>query len=223
MVTKADIFNLALQTLLLNQQIINPESDKSNAAKALQSNWNIALRSALADMNLTSTATRVNLELLAKHPVHHWPFAWKYPSNCAFFRRIIGHEEVDDKDSYIPRLVTIWNGKKVIFSKHKHRRDEGDFNPNPGVDGNPPPFVAEYIQTDFPLQTLQADAAVCVAHRLALLCTSLIVGKGAATLMTKIENSYKTHKALAQSVDRQESFNFETEATMSEFVRERLS
>lgn len=220
MVTKADVFNLTLQTLLLNVQIINPDSDKSNAAKALQSNWKFALNSALADMNLTSTATRMNLELVAKNPVHHWPLAYKYPSDCVFFRRIVSREEIDDKESYVPRLVTIWEGKKVIFAKHRHHHDgSGDF----ANGSEPAKAVGEYIQSDFPLQTLQSDAAVCIAHRLAFLCAPLIVGKGASTLKTRIKEDYVTYKVLAQQVDSQESFNFETEATMSEFVRARLS
>lgn len=216
MLTKAQIFNLALQALLLNRQIVNPDADKSNESKALQVNWEIALRSALSDMNLTSTCTRVNLELVATDPVHHWRYAYKYPSNCAFFRRVISHEEVDDKHSHIPKLITIWNGQKVIFIKHE---------PHHVSPTGTPTFkaVGEYIQSDFPLQTLQADAAVCIAYKLASLTTSLIVGKGSKTLNDQIRESYKIHKALAQAVDANESFSFQTEATMSEFVEERLS
>ena len=213
--TKADIFNWALQALLLNRQISNPDSDKSNEAKALLTNWDVALKSALADMNLTSTATRANLELVAQDPIHHWHYAYKYPSNCSLFRRIIGCAEVDDKRSHIPKLIGLYQRKKVIFARH-HHTDIANASPELKA-------VGEYIQTDFPIQTLQADAGICIAHKLALLSASLITGKGASTLMKRIEANYSVHKALAQAVDSQESFSFQSEETMSEFVETRMS
>ena len=214
--TKADIFNWALQALLLNRQIANPDADKSNEAKALQTNWDVALKSALTDMNLTSTCTRANLELVATAPIHHWDYAYKYPNNCAFFRRVVGCAEVDNKRSHIPKLVGLFEGKKVIFVTDAHRVEVANQSPDLKA-------VGEYIQTDFPLQTLQADAGLCIAHKLAVLSASLVTGKGASTLMKRIEANYSVYKALAQRVDAEESFSFQTEATMSEFVEERLS
>lgn len=215
MFNKALIFNLALQTLLLNRQIINADTDKSNEANALRTNWDPALRSALADMNLTSTCTRVTLELVATDPVPNWSHAFKYPSNCALFRRIISCSEVDTRTSHIPKLITIFNDKKTIFANLQTTKFA---NAAPTLDA-----VAEYVQSNFPIQTLQSDAGMCVAHRLAMMSASLVTGKGARTLMDRIEKNYSIHKALAQSVDAQESFSFQSEETMSEFVETRMS
>lgn len=215
MFTKALIFNLSLQTLLLNRQIVNADTDKSNEANALRTNWDVALRSALADLNLTSTCTRANLELVATDPIANWTHAFKYPSNCALFRRVISGSEVDTRSSHIPKLVTIFDSKKVILVNLQQLQFA---NSASTLDA-----VGEYVQSNFPIQTLQADAGMAVAHRLALMCASLVTGKGARGLMDKIEKNYSVHKALAQSVDAQESFSFQSEETMSEFVETRMS
>jgi len=224
--TKAKIFNVALSLLLLQRQLVNPISENSNEAKVLNLQWDIALSSALADMNLNSTSIRMKATLVARlfgpgadfgEAHHHWKFAYQYPSDCGFFRRIISRMEIDDKSSHIPKIVSLYkasngNIQKVIFTNHHQHREDGS-------DG----IWIEYIPKEFPIPQLSPSAAMAIGARLAGLGAPLIVGKGARTLIDSIDKKYVMWKAEAQQQDANESFFFETEATMSEFVRSRLS
>lgn len=205
MVTKAQIFNLALGALLLQRQIVNPDTDTSNEGKVLTTWYDIAFRSAIADMDLDSTSNLVTLELVAKCPIKHWEFAYKYPSNCAFFRRIRSCQVgPDGRYTAIPKHVAMYNGQKVIFT-------------------NQCEAVAEIITFDFNLSHLSPNAALAVAYRLAVLSAPLATGKGAQKLIQDIAKSYQVAKAEAQAQDERENFNFNSEAVESEFVAARLS
>lgn len=203
MFTKAKFFNLACGALLLQRQIINADTDQSNEAKVLNTFWDTAWRSALADMDLDSTSTMTTLELVARDPMHGWKFAYKYPSKCAFFRRIKSHVHTDDRYTHILKRVAIYNGGKVILT-------------------NKEDAVAEMIPDDIPLNTLIAPAGLAVSYRLAVLAAPLATGKGAAKLIGEIEKRYILAKADALRQDESENFVFEDPRVTSEFVAERL-
>lgn len=209
MVSKAQIFNQALGALLLQRQISDPSTDKSNEAKVLQGNWGIALRTTLEDLDLDATSTQSQLELVTTfdqtlNPPPLWFYAYKYPNNCAFFRRIQSCVRTDSRYTHIAKRIAIHQGQKVIFT-------------------NQLSAIGEFIPFDLPLAALSANAALAVAYRLAILSSPLIVGKGSKTLIEQIGKSYVITKAEAQAQDERESFSFEDDATISEFVAARLS
>jgi hypothetical protein len=212
--SKAKIFNLALNALLLNRQIVDTNSDKSNEAKVLNEQWDVAFKTALFDMDLDSTASQVNLELIHDftkdapptngQPGPLWSYAYKYPDKCAYFRRIVSCNVNDDKFTHEPKRVMIYNGKKAIFT-------------------NVASALAEIIPIDFPLQTLSAPGGMAIAMRLAWQSAPLIVGKGAKSLRETIKADYAVAKADAQALDERESFSFQDDANLSEFVKIRMS
>lgn len=212
--TKAKIMNLALQALLLSRQIIDPNSDKSNEAKVLNEAFDVAFKSALVDMDLDSTSSQSVLELIHDftkdappangQPGPQWNYAYKYPQNCVFFRKVVSCNVIDDKSTHIPKRILIWNAKKVIMTNEANA-------------------LGEFIATDFPLQTLSAQGGLTIALRLAYMAAPLIVGKGAKQLMNEIGNRYLASKAEAQALDERESFSFQHDSNLSEFVKDRLS
>lgn len=214
MYSKAKIFNLALQALLLKREIIDTASDKSNECAVLNQQYDVALASALADMDLDSTSSILNLEFVhdfTKDPIPNngrqgplWKYAYKYPDKCAFFRRLVSCNTIDDKFTHHAKRVAIYNNQKVIFTDVQYA-------------------IAELIPVDFPLQTLSAPGGITVAMRLAWQSAPLIVGKGAKSLREAIKNDYAMFKAEAQEIDSRESFSFQTDANMSEFVKVRMS
>lgn len=218
MISKAVIFNLALEALLLTKQVINPDQDQSEEAAALRTQWDVAFRSALFDLDLDSTAVQAQLQLVVnfrdqpEQPGEHaklWHFGYGYPSNCAFFRRVVSKNVIDDKFTHHRKRVMLWQQpggpvRKLIFC-------DAHF------------AWGEYIPTDFPIQTLTAPAAQSIAHRLAWQSAPLIVGKGSKELRDQIAKNYGIYKAEAQALDERESFSFQTEENMSEFVKVRLS
>lgn len=204
MFTKAKICNLALGALLLQRQLVNPDTDQSNEAKVLNQYYDIAWRTALADMDLDGTSSQIQLQLIQECPIHHWKFAYQYPSDCIFFRRIKSHFIMDNRSTHIPKRVAQFNGQKVIFT------DKCD-------------AVAEYISTNLQLSTLSPSAGMAISYRLAVLSAPLVTGKGAKSLLEGVAKSYVIAKAEAQAQDERENFVFESEALRSEFVQTRLS
>ena len=202
MYSKAKIFNLALGVLLLQRQIVNPDTDQSNEAKVLLSHWDTALWSALEDMDLDSTSTQVDLSLVATDPNGLWVYAYKYPNNCAFFRRLQSSIETDNRSTHIPKRTGIYEGQKVIFTNQENA-------------------IAEYIPKDLPLNSLSPNAAMTIAAKLAELSSSLVTGKGARELRKDILDKYVLYKARAQAHDQRENFVYGDPVVESEFVEAR--
>lgn len=204
MYTKVKIFNLALGALLLQKQVINVESDKSTEVRTLDIHYDSAFRTTISDLDLDGTSTQKDLELVKAKPNLLWDFAYKYPSNCAFFRRIQSPVVKDNRSNQIPRKVGTYNGQKVIFT-------------------NAETAIAEYIPNDLNLSILSDSAAMAVAYKLAWMSSPLITGKGALALKKDIQTSYLLAKAEAQEQDRLENATFDEDDITSEFVEVRTS
>jgi len=203
MYTKASIYNLALGALLLNKRISDVLTDTSTENQTLNVHYNTALISTLQDLDLDATATQKDLELIEEDPNDLWSFAYKYPTNCAFLRRIQSAVVKDTRSTQIPRRIANHGGVKAIFCHQESA-------------------VAEYVSTDLPLSLLSANAGLAVAYKLAQLAAPLIAGKGAAQLRKEIQANYMLAKAEAQEHDRLENSNFDDDSTISEFVEARL-
>lgn len=204
MYSKAKIFNLALGALLLQRKITNTDTDTSNECNVLNTHWESALRTALREMDLDSTSVRETLELIEEDPIDAWLYAYKYPSDCAFLRRIESAKIRDTRSSHVAKLVRMHGGQKVIFSNQYEA-------------------VAEYISHDLDLSTITGEQAMAIAYKLAFLSAPLITGKGARELRKSIQVDYKLSVTAAQEADAQENFNFDEDDESSEFVEERMS
>lgn len=212
MTVKAKIYNLSLSMLLLQRQVSNPETDTSNEAKVLNTNWDVAFLSALEDMDLDRLSVAKRLELLAQRDEtsdeNNWLYVYKYPVNCTLLRRLQSQAVVDNRYTHIPKRVGLYDGGPQIVQ---------------AIFTNEANAIAEIIPSDFPLGILKANELLAIAARLAMFAAPLIVGKGAGKLKESISKDYVLHVANAKETDRIENTNFESEATSSEFVAERLS
>lgn len=208
MYTKESIFNLALGALLLQRQVTDASATNNNEVVVLNTHYATALRMTLEDLDLDATSTQVALTLIEEDDADfpEWKYVYRYPTNCAFFRRIKSMQTMDDRDSHIPKKVGLYGTpkEKVIFT-------------------NETDAIAEFIPNDIPLSTLAAPVGLCVAYRLAFLSAPLITGKGAMKLRKEIEDMYKETKAEAQEQDARENFNYYDETLTSEFVKARQS
>lgn len=210
--TKVEIFNLALGALLLTKQISNVDSDTSAENRTLKNFWKTALESTLQDLDLDGTSTKKALELVTADPFPDWKYAYKYPSNCVLFRRVLNYENPafcnpsrkDTRSTQIKRQIMILDGQKVILS-------------------NLNAAWGEIISSDLSLTLLSAPATLAAAYKLGILASPLISGKGAGPLRKEISANYVIAKAEAQELDRQENASFEEDWITSEFVEARLS
>ena len=144
-----------------------------------------------------------------------WRFAYAYPQNCTFFRRLMPHHLVhewrkhrqtrrDIRSTQVPREIGTLNGRKVIFT-NEHRA------------------WGQYIPSDLNITTLSEPAAMAIAYKLAELAAPLVAGKGAGPLRKEIRDMYKVWRAEAMELDRLENATFDTDIELSEFVEARLS
>lgn len=202
--TKPKIYNLTLAALLLSKRIIEVETDTSTEVATLNTHWDTALESTLKDLDLDSLSTPITLELITELTEGPWTYVYKYPTNCAFFRRIKSCVITDNKRTHIAKRVGMYNGLKAIFTNEYEA-------------------IAECMPKNIPLVALDANSALALSYKLAILSAPMITGKGAKDLVEKLEKKYLVVKAEAQEADASENFNYEDEALRSEFVDERLS
>lgn len=203
--TKVQIYNLALSALLLASEISDTETDESLEVTILNTHWDVALETTLKDLDLDSTSEEVTLELIETLPTDHlWTYAYKYPTNAAFFRRLKSCVARDTKRTHIAKAVKIYNGVKVIFT------DEAS-------------AVAEIIPKDVLIESLCSNAIMALSYKLAYLSAPLLVGKGAKTLRKEIKEDYIIEKIEAQETDTRENFVYEADYESSEWVQERMS
>ncbi|MGL4559621.1 MAG: hypothetical protein ACRCV5_19155 [Afipia sp.] len=204
MSSKVDLFNETLGMLLLQRRIVNTDTDTTNECKVLNTHFNTALKSVLEELDLDCTSTQKNLTIVKTDPNKLWKYAYRYPADCAFFRRIQSCATRDDRYTQIRKKIGTYNGDKVIFTDQYQA-------------------VGEYITTEIDIEVLPENAMLCVAAKLAILSAPLIVGKGAADLRSEIRKNYIMFRAAAQAADQQENFNFTDDEAESEFVTVRTS
>lgn len=201
--TKAKIYNLALSALLLAKEVTEIETDKSNEVRVLNIHWDTALESTLKDLDLDILSSPMELELITQLDTGPWKYVYKYPTNCAMFRRIQSCVLTDTKRTHIPKRVGIYNDKKVIFT-------------------NEISAVAECIPSNVPLVVFSSMAAMALAYMLAYLSAPLVVGKGSKPLRESLMQAYIFAKTEAQEDDARENFNYEPDYVRSEFVAARI-
>ena len=201
--SKVEIYNLTLSSLLLAKEIEEIETDTSNEVRVLNIHWKTALESTLKDLNLDSLSTPITLELITTLDEGLWTYVYKYPTNCAKFRRIQSSVITDNRRTHIPKRIGMYQGQKVIFTNEYQA-------------------IAECMPKDIPLSSLDANVAMCVVNALAILCVPLVTGKGAKLLRDSLKADYAYLKAEAQEEDADENFNYEEDSLRSEFIDARL-
>lgn len=204
MYAKVDLFNLALGALLSTKKIINTDDDTSRENTILNVHWTAAWNASLSDMDLNRTSRQKTLELLVKNPNNLWQFAYKYPADCAFLRRLQSGVVKDDPESHIPKITIDHSGTLAIYTNQ--------------VDA-----IVEYISNEVNPKLLSAHAGLAVGYQLAMLSAPLISGKGATAIRKQVVDMYRIAVASAKEHDLLENHIFETDQEKSELVKERLS
>lgn len=203
--SKEKIYNLALSALLLAREVAEVSTDTSNEVRVLNLHWDTALEATLKDLDLDCLSSSVQLELIAElNDGGPWRYAYKYPTTCAFLRRLKSCAVIDTKKTHIAKKVQLYNGQRAIFTNQFEA-------------------VAEILPFNVPLAALSPMAAMALAYQLAWLSAPLIAGKGAKNLKEEIYTQYLIFKSEAQEDDAAENFNFEPDWVRSEFVDERTS
>lgn len=204
MYDKTKIFNLALSALYLQKRLSNADTDNSTEALTLNNLWETAFFSALQEMDLDSTSSTKELELVTLDPNKFWKYAYKYPTDCKFLRRIVSCYVTDDEYTNIDRKIEIMDGQKVILTNQQEA-------------------MIEYISSNVPMASLSAEAALFISYKLAKLATPLIVGKNSQEVMKTLERNYQMALLDAQEKDALETTIYQPEWMKSGLAKARLS
>lgn len=202
--SKTKAYNLALSHLLLSRQIENVETDTTNEVRVLNTFWDEALSLTLSELDLDSLSETIQLELLAELSDGPWTYAYKYPANAEFFRRLVSGAVIDTNRTHIAKKVAIYDNQKAIFTNESEAS-------------------AEYIPKDIELSLLNTSASLAVSYMLAFLSAPLIVGKGAKKLRESMFGSYEIMVSKAQQLDALENYNYDNASDRSEYVAARIS
>jgi len=202
--TKVKAFNLALSNLLLSRQVSDTETDTTtNEVRVLRLHWDDALTSALADLDLDTTAEQKSLELITELTEGPWKYVYRYPQYCVLFRKIVSCAVKDTSDTFIPKQVGVYNGEKVIFTNQYAAK-------------------GEFISSNLSLALLNSHAGQAVALKLAILSAPLNVGKGAKTLKESLEIQYRVAINEARNLDKLENYTYDDPRISSEYVAARM-
>lgn len=204
MFDKTKIFNLALSALFLQKKISNADTDTSTETKILNVNWEPAFWIGLQELDLDSVSTSKALELIKEDPNPFWTYAYKYPNDCVFLRRIRSQHLTDDTETFIDKKIEMLDGEKVILTNEQFA-------------------VVEYIPNTVIPDNLTAEAAMFIAYKLARMSAPLIVGKNSKDVIQLIEARYQESLLSARAKDNAETSIYQPEYMRSEFVKARLS
>ncbi len=197
------LYNIALSALRLNYRTTDPDSDNNITVKLLRGIYPLALSKALADMDLNRTSAVEKLELIedAEHP--HYSLIYKYPSNCALFRRILSPFPTDNRETRIPFGTSMIDGQDVIMTNH-------------------PNAYGQFIPTDLNLSVLNPNAVMAVGFQMAIMAPSQITGKGSTGLRQSLMQEYTLYKGEAQQDDLHENIDTTPDEFKSDFIQARL-
>ncbi len=204
MYNKTDIFNLALSALYLQRRIADSETDTSNETKILQLHWKAAFYGGLTDLDLDATSTTAALGLLSEDPDDFWDYAYYYPADCVFLRRIVSDRLTDDTESFVDFKVARIGAEQVILTNQSEAK-------------------AEYITSNTLPQDLSIEAALYIAYKLARMALPLIIGKDSKNVATDLEAKYRQAFLDAAAKGAKETNIYQAEWSRSEFVKARLS
>lgn len=203
MVNKTLIFNIALDALSLNVITNNADTDMNLNVKKLRVFYPLALSKTLSDLDLNKTAIKYKLELMANVTHPHFNYVYKYPSDCAKFRRIVTPTPIDNKETRVPARTETIDGVDVIVTDQ-------------------PEAWAEIIPINLNLSVLNPSAALALGHQLAILSSSLITGKGADVKKRELRQIYSYYAAEAAEDDANENVDTTPAEFESEFIQARL-
>ncbi len=103
MASKVGICNIALGFLGIGDEIANFDTEKGAAPRALRRHYPETLKEALRDFTWPFAKKTAVLGLVAADPTEEWAFAYRYPVDCLYARRIpsgIRNETRDQRIAY---------------------------------------------------------------------------------------------------------------------------
>lgn len=186
--SKLQIWNLALSHLNIGKEV-QGENESSQEAAACRRFYDFALSATLRDFEWPFATAFVTLALVAEHPTSEWIYAYRYPSDCVKFRRILSGTRNDTAQSKISYRIARDTQGRMIYTD----RAEAE---------------AEYTLLETDTSRYSDDFVIALSLRLAsYICPRLTAGdpfKLRQTTLQLYAFEINTAQANAASEERQE-------------------
>jgi hypothetical protein len=99
MATTVNIWNMALSHIG-SKHFVESDSERSREVSVLKIHWAAAVNKVLSDRPWKFATKYVTLGLIAERPNMDWAYAYRYPADCVFARRLVttgGRRDPDPK------------------------------------------------------------------------------------------------------------------------------
>lgn len=116
MASNTDICNMALGHIGVSKPIANLESEQSVEAQALRLYYDMAFKETLRARSWSFAKVIASLSLVATSPTKEWRNAYRYPSDCVFFRKIQSGIRNDTRQSRAPYVFSSDDQGKLIYT-----------------------------------------------------------------------------------------------------------
>lgn len=177
MSNKTEICNLAIAHLGVGAPIVNLDTEDSAEAEALRRFYSIVKDQILADFSWPFATKFANLALIAADPTEEWLYSYQYPSDCAFFRRIVGVVRIDDYTIRVPFRVIRGN---AIYTDQENA-------------------VGEYTTKDVNESAFPPSLVMAMSLRLAIYLAPRVTAGDNGPLIQRLAQSYSIEMSRAQA------------------------
>lgn len=110
------VCNLALGHLGISEEISLLSTDRSLAAAACRRFFTTARDISQRDFQYPFTTKFATLSLVETQPNSEWLYAYRYPSDCLYFRRILSGDRNETPDARTPYRQSADSIGKLIFT-----------------------------------------------------------------------------------------------------------
>jgi hypothetical protein len=107
---------MALGHLGISSEIGNLTTEKSAEASACRRFFTQCRDIAMRDMRVPFASHITTLALVKEAPNSEWDYAYRYPSDCLFFKRILSGARNDTSTTRVPYKITSDESGKIILS-----------------------------------------------------------------------------------------------------------
>jgi hypothetical protein len=198
--SKTEICNLALSHLGVGAEISDIETEKSSEADSCRRFYNLAVETALRDVNWPFASRFKTLALIEEDPNEEWAYSYRYPTDCLKIRRILSGVRNETPDTRLPYKIAQDDAGMIILTDKESA-------------------TIEYTQREDDPAMYTPDFILALSYRLAHYIGPRVTGGDFVQLGQQIYQLYQIEISNAASV----AFNEEQGDVMpdSELIRAR--
>lgn len=116
MSSSTSVSNLALSHLGVSTPIANLETEKSTAARACRTFYDLTIEATLRDFPWPFCTVFETLALVSTDPTSEWKYAYRYPTDCFKLRRILSGNRNDNRQGRIPYRIGHDDAGRLIYT-----------------------------------------------------------------------------------------------------------